>query len=105
MDFKLNVKHGRIYIDKNKKSKYYFMCHAYCSICGTECIFSIYNSLNRDQLPLETDSYISVEFERKSDHLDHKKLEKNQKNQVRGEERERLKKEFKESGQTAQDFQ
>ena len=40
MDFKLNVKHGRIYKDKNKKSKYYFMCHAYCSICGTQYIFS-----------------------------------------------------------------
>ncbi len=63
------------------------------------------NSLKRDQLPPETDSYISVEYERKSDHLDHKTLEKNQKNQFRGEERERLKKEFKESGHTAQDFQ
>ena len=41
MDFKLNVKHGRIYKDKNKKSKYYFMCHGYCSICGTKYIFSI----------------------------------------------------------------
>ncbi len=63
------------------------------------------NSLKRDQLPLETDSYISVEFERKSDHLDHKTLEKNQKNQFRGEKREILKKELKESGHTAQDFQ
>jgi hypothetical protein len=36
-----------------------------------------------------------VEYERKSDHLDHTTLEKNQKNQVRGEERERLKKNLK----------
>jgi hypothetical protein len=46
-----------------------------------------------------------VEYERKSDHLDYTTLEKNQKNQVRGEERERLKKEFKENGHTTQDFQ
>ena len=98
-DVKLNVKHARIYGTKMKQQTNYFIAQGYCAICKIKYVISIQNEIN-----INIENYVEINFDRENDQSDHELLTRDKVPQIRGSDREKIKTDSKNSGQTTKDF-